>query len=627
MTPETPVPGPGKSDRIQIIGFVPFAGNTRHSVMDRQLLTILGAAGDSVNVVTCRGLMRAACPVIRGSGATSAPGIHRTCRNCRSSASELWRGTGFINHSLDDYTTLADNSVADEVVETQVSSPDVPVIFEGVDFSSLSRYSLLLWNKTPQIRPGTPQWIDFLGQLHTSIRVYLAARRLVAQVVNGNELPAFALARNGFHPNAAAFLEGAQESGATPVRFDGGLHSRSQDVSIFLSSRRDFVELRTSERAARASSTPSLTRDRAEAVLAHLFDLQFGRTPLAYSTGMSGVSPGRTLETLGIPEGSPVAIALTSSEDEVRAARDVGAYVESDEPLLSQIEWLETIVGQARGSEAFIVIRVHPRLAPSARFPTEAPQMREIEALVRKARLDNVILDLPSEGRPISSLIQIADVCVNHQSTAGLEFVTHGVPLSHLQPSACPSYPANVISSGPEWLAVLERSRSDAGQSEMLTKLIWTLRWWSGLLLDEPLLLTGKEVDLNVLHRPATATSTELRQPRRFLPPTSSRLRSVTRFAAFNPLRRRRIRASISAVDQRSSGMDAREVRSALLERALPNDRASWQLLRFPVPSPSPEEIEEARWFLSEVLSWYTADLQESRVMSYWRHWSEDPNR
>jgi len=439
--------------------------------------------------------MKDSCPVVMAKLELGGGTARGACRSCRRNATSLWRRSGLTVLQLDSFSRPEDRELAQRLRSEQESNPKGPMDWHGIDFRGVASYSLLLRHKAVHIDESHEAWTAYLQQLEISVLVYLASRRLGQEVMDGQTDESLAIARNGLHPNASSFLHGMTASGLTGIFVDGGLHSRSVDQTILVTtSATEMLDYTGRAAALRAMSRP-LSRDALALLESHLFDLQQGRTPLAYSPSPRTESPTDVRASLGIPGDAPIVAVLTSSEDEIAAARSIGALPYERQDIPDQLAWLTQLLPSFAGTGVFAVVRIHPRMAHSRRAPSEASQLTRITNLIREFNLPNVVLDHPDDARSLRAIVGVSSVCANHQSSAGLEFIAQGVPVSHLFPEASLSYPAQQISLGRSWATALELTGSRRPSDILLYKVAISLRWWSALLSRVPLRVISQDWD------------------------------------------------------------------------------------------------------------------------------------
>ena len=204
--------------------------------------------------------------------------------------------------------------------------------------------------------------------------------------------------------------------------------------------------------------------------------------------GVSTYSPnfvrgeGGLIEELGLKPGRSTIVAYSSSSDEFLCIRDTlcilgRPYAVGAKPFADQHEWLRALVDWvAARDDVQLVIRLHPRMAPSYRHPTMSTQY---------VRLKRELQDLPgnvaviwAESKTSSyNLAELADLVLVAWSNMALEMARFGVPALAAFPNIAP-YPTGSFIAFEEtpgaYFGTLEALLGRAASLDVMTEVF---RW------------------------------------------------------------------------------------------------------------------------------------------------------
>jgi hypothetical protein len=138
--------------------------------------------------------------------------------------------------------------------------------------------------------------------------------------------------------------------------------------------------------------------------------------------------------TLGLAENRKTIVAYPSSSDELVAVREILAmfgqkYGRDVRPFPEQNEWLLGLshwIGTR--TDLQLVIRLHPRMGISHRFPSAATEYLKLQEMLANLPA-NVLLIKPEEKVSSYNLAEIADAVLVSWSTFGLEMARLGIPV------------------------------------------------------------------------------------------------------------------------------------------------------------------------------------------------------
>lgn len=201
-----------------------------------------------------------------------------------------------------------------------------------------------------------------------------------------------------------------------------------------------------------------------------LVELTLGRSPWVYSSKYLRLSSREVLEKLGVIGSTKVALALTSSPDEPKAAdrarvREKSFSSSEGGKFKDQVEWLRYLIEQYRKrNDQTLVLRIHPRLLANKREQTISPFASQLRALEESAP-PNVVFNWPDSGLPLWDVFSVSDRVFNYSSTAGLEAILLGLPVVQYEEDLLHSYPPELNSSSdgdmefrPDYPAIMSES-------------------------------------------------------------------------------------------------------------------------------------------------------------------------
>lgn len=148
------------------------------------------------------------------------------------------------------------------------------------------------------------------------------------------------------------------------------------------------------------------------------------------STHCYSESPGRTSgsqirEFFGIRDGQKLVLAVTSSEDEMRAATVNKQPQLWDALFASQKEWLACLLDLfRRNPDLFLIIRVHPREF----YGGETRSARELLEFLQDLP-ENVRLNVPNDGLSLYDVAKETELLLCNYSSCGSEFLQMGIPV------------------------------------------------------------------------------------------------------------------------------------------------------------------------------------------------------
>lgn len=474
----TPVYGPWR-----FLWFAPNAGNWVTYQMEHRAAEALARAGHEVVMIQCDGVLSAYCQVMVPMGLTpSSTSRERlaACRECRFAAG-LARNRGtYQTLQLSHYLTDGDIAEAEQVLAgvTRLSWENVEA--SGIPVGRYAAYTTLLHHKTPDVTSSEDAWAEYRADLRGALLTAAAIPRILAQT-----MPTHAVVLNALYPANRVFAELALMSGVPLANLSGGPSVARRYATLAVYDGVKASQTQTDSRSFRQALDVPLSTLEVDHVEHHLEMLMSAADPWVYSAAASRRSARQVRETLGARPESSIVTIIVSSPDETRASLMVGAeFLRDPAAGYSDVpEFVRTCIELARGlPELDFVFRLHPRLAPNKRERLVSPDLERIDALLAELPV-NALVNYPADEISLYDLVLTSDAAVNQSSSAGLEFLSFGLPVVQYDPVRLGAYPV-------EFGEQAERGDVDGLRDALLRALAapWDLgrcirayRWYAGL--------------------------------------------------------------------------------------------------------------------------------------------------
>jgi hypothetical protein len=453
----------------RVLWFSPNAGLWETSQLEHDLANGLVSQGAEVTVIRCRGLFDSLCPTIQANGlqVTASNSQKKSiCKECKSSEASFHSVAKYSTVWIDDYLTETKrNQVVNEVgYVTRANWQE----FGNHPFpiNRHATYLSMLHHKVPDITSTEIAWNEYLSDLTNSLFAYHALPQIFIE-----KNPTHCFVYNPLYPTNRVFTE--------LVLTDSDIQYVGLSTGAFVADRYSTIALYRSIQSSQTAVDSQRLMDSLEIPLTHLEvklvarnlgHLIQGRDPWVYSTAPTFKSTEEIHDQLGTSGRKPIAIVLIGSPDETRSSALVGAEFERVpiDQVSSVTEFIEQSLLAARNlPNVEFVFRLHPRLAPNKRESLRSPDLDRIEELLEQ-RTSNVFINSPDDGIGLYDVARVASIGINHASSAGLEFLSLGIPVVHYDPPRLNAYPASLG---------LEVERFDAdGYSAKINQAITTPR-------------------------------------------------------------------------------------------------------------------------------------------------------
>ncbi len=426
----------------RVLFFSPNAGLWQTSQLEHELANALAQQGAQVTVIRCNGLFDSFCPTMQADQLTAeSTSAERAsiCRACRREEETLRSVAHYSTTWIDNYLSDSDRWE----VDAQISSvnprnwSDIQQL--GISIGKYATYLSMLHYKVPDVTASENSWNEYLSDLKNSIYAIKSLPTIVEETK-----PTHAVVYNPLYPTNRVFTElvlqkpdiqyvGLSASGYVPERLATLALYRS------IKSSQTVVDSQTITESA---SVP-MSELEIRLVARHVGQLVQGSDPWVYSTPPTALGIDVIKRKLGISTDRPAALVVIGSPDETRSSALVDAEFERVpiDQVSSVQEFIQQILEVARHEPHInFVFRLHPRLAPNKREKLRSPDLDAIEELLSDLP-DNVVTNVPNDGIGLYDVARIAQVGINHASSAGLELLALGIPVVHYDPPRLNAYP------------------------------------------------------------------------------------------------------------------------------------------------------------------------------------------
>lgn len=421
--------------------FAPNAGIWISQQMEHRVANALVDGGDDVLMVQCDGVLDAYCPVMSAAGiGAGAPRSRRraVCSDCRHAAG-ITRGLArYGTVQLGDLLPRGARARADAAVAAVTPENWRDIVIDGVPVGLYAAYTSLLHHKVPDVTSTEAAWNEYLADLRGSLLVAEAMPALLE-----SSAPTHAVVYNALYPANRVFAETMRRHGVVLLNVSGGptVPRRYSTMALYdgVTGSQTVVDSEAFQR----SMTVPCSEGEVRAVEHHVALLMSGTDPWVYSRAATGRPAEAIRASLGVRPSSPLVTVVVSSLDETRSFSLVDAVYErpGHAGFSGLPEFLTECVALAEANpQVDFVFRLHPRLAPNRRDSITSPDLSAIRELL-SALPGNAVVNHPQDGMSLYDLVLVSDAAVNHSSSAGLEFLTFGVPVLQYDPSRALLYP------------------------------------------------------------------------------------------------------------------------------------------------------------------------------------------
>jgi len=429
----------------RVLFFSPNAGLWQTSQLEHELANGLAQQGAQVTVIRCNGLFDTYCPTMQANFLTMDSPIEEKagiCKACRREEDALRRVAHYSTIWIDDFLSVSDRHEIDIEIGSITPSNWASIEKMGIPVGRYSTYLTMLHYKAPDVTAAPNIWNEYLSDVKNS----LYAMRSLPIIVEQTK-PTHAVVYNPLYPTNRMFTElvlqkpdiqyvGLSASGYVPERLATLALYRSVKSSQTVVDSQTITE----------SANVPMSELEIRLVARHVGQLVQGSDPWVYSTPPTALGIDVVKQKLGITTDRPTALVVIGSPDETRSSALVDAEFERVpiDQVASVQEFIEQILEVARHEPHInFVFRLHPRLAPNKREKHRSPDLDAIEELLSDLP-DNVVTNVPNDGIGLYDVARIAQVGINHASSAGLELLALGIPVVHYDPPRLNAYPPSL---------------------------------------------------------------------------------------------------------------------------------------------------------------------------------------
>jgi hypothetical protein len=421
--------------------FAPNAGIWISQQMEHRVANALVDGGDDVLMVQCDGVLDAYCPVMSAAGlGADAPRSRRraVCVDCRHAAGVTRARARYRTVQLGDLLPPGAFDRAEATVAAVTPDTWRDVVVDGVPVGLYSAYTALLHHKVPDVTSTDAAWREYLADLRGSL---LVAEAMPALLEHGR--PTHAVVYNALYPANRVFAETMRRHDVVLLNVSGGPTVPRRYSTMALYDGVTGSQTVVDSAAFGRSMTVPCSEVEVRAVEHHIALLMSGTDPWVYSRAATGRPAADIRADLGVRPDAPVVTVVVSSLDETRSFSLVDAVYErpGHGGFSSLTEFLtECVALAAAHPDVDFVFRLHPRLAPNRRDAITSPDLAAIRELLASLP-PNAVINHPQDGMSLYDLVLVSEAAVNHSSSAGLEFLTFGVPVLQYDPSRSLLYP------------------------------------------------------------------------------------------------------------------------------------------------------------------------------------------
>ena len=390
------------------------------------LIANLKTRGIDVSRVYCKGNLIGACiPLgeMEQSRKLTVSELNALCKACQKRTILVEKQNGLSGVFLDDYF---DRVLYDEYL---VSSKNLDTSnwhafkIDGLGIGRIAAYEFFLKYKLNELVIPGHLFSEYRSSLDSTLKVLASSTNAL-----NDSKPDVLISYNSLYSLNSAYSQVAEKMGISPYSIQYGSHivERLETLSIFRSTR-DLISVPFSANWQSKSLSP-LTVTAVDKSVDHFFGLTKGDSPWAYSSKITNLDAKKAL---GIVNENPCVLAITSSEDEIFAAKMVGALPDSPyvDSFPTQKDFILAIYAAAQLKPDWnFILRMHPRLMPNKRDSRTSNAVNDLDTLFQ-TKPNNVYVNKPTDNVSIYDLFSKVDAGVNYRSSSGYELLACGIPV------------------------------------------------------------------------------------------------------------------------------------------------------------------------------------------------------
>lgn len=429
---------------MKIVFFSPYSEIWNSSMPESLVAKELVIAGHEVHTIRCNGLLSTYCSAMTSHGLnfeSSERAKHRVCISCIHAQKTLDYHSGVSTSLIIDHISDEDRLRVGSILKSVNYNNWQKVEIENIPIGKFATYEILLNHKINEASGLKVVWEEYVNNLQQCLMIHFA----ISNFLKVNQVERLVVYNSLYSLNRTA-VKTAEKFGVSWRTIHGGSNIVDMHQTLTISNDNSQDILVAKSPLWNGWSLVPLTQDEIRSVGQNI-DQQFrARSAFTYSIAKSISNPQNLRNNLGISSEKKVILCTLASEDERFAADMVGALEfkmsENYNFFRDNHEWVLWLIDFVSKFEGFhLIIRLHPRGFPNKRegvFATLSAQMEEALSVVPA----QVTINRPSDNLSLYDLAEIVDVVVNATSTAGLEFLTLGIPVVSHCPKNLFSYPA-----------------------------------------------------------------------------------------------------------------------------------------------------------------------------------------
>lgn len=466
-----------------LLCFFPEANLTEAFALELMMAQAAKELFGEVKILGCSRDLQPLCAAMSAEGITlesSDRARKRVCASCMRLRRSAQRQTDLDWSYLKEFRESRDEEQAADLCAGVSPENCSDLSVHGIPVGRYATYVPLLLAKADRVDRDEKTWNSYLVELNTIIRVVLMSERALDEIQ-----PTAVLTSNHFYGTHRAFLATARNRGIPSWGLSPGalLPGRTKSALLF-PDEKSGQTLALSE-SVRVSRDHPLTDVELDLVASHMRALREGSDPWVYSVAHTGTSPAQVRSKLGVRDASSVVTVLLSSPDEMRAANvadadfrvgDRAGYLNPDGFLASVLSCAELM------PQVDFVLRLHPRMLPNKRESITSPELDRILHALRDVP-DNVTVCNPAQSVSIYDNILISKAAINYTSSSGLEFLSFGVPVLHLDDLRLGAYSADLGTSVADPAGLTQAVSEALAEEWSLARVTAVARWWSTVLI------------------------------------------------------------------------------------------------------------------------------------------------
>lgn len=396
--------------------------------------------GYDVDFISCGGAVEycTAMLAMQMEPASSVQSKTNVCKLCKRNARQLTGSFNFNHVRLNKIAKFDAQDIYDKDVEEEISM--------------YAFYETVLKYKT--YKNFTPEMIDFKNAYHNGNRIIYAA----AENYFKNNTPDLTLVWNALYSFNRTWILAAGKKDVPTYWIEAGGNRGFEFQSIMFETRHWYAyNAEQKENWTKAEPNIRLKARDSRIIATHLANTVLGKTNFTFSKPKQNLCYKQT-KRIGTRK---LIVMPTSSQDELLAAKAVGAKALGGSVFQEQSEWVQFALDKfSKSTDFYLVLRVHPREFPNHRENRHSENSAFYYDLYEKYKNSSSIhINLPQDDISLYDLLEEADLVLNAWSSVGEEAGLLGIPVMSAFHNYC-NYPKNlepVYADRIEYLNVIQK--------------------------------------------------------------------------------------------------------------------------------------------------------------------------